>query len=256
MCLILLAYKQHPDYPIILAANRDEFFARPTAKADFWDESPFILAGRDLEQSGTWLGIDRRGRLAAVTNYRQAPLLKKSLVSRGLLVRDFLLANDSAERYVSTIKDKLDRYDGFNLFVGDQDGISVLSSHQKKTYQLEVGVHGISNGELDSAWPKVQKGKAGMQDILWTDKKIDTDRLFELLIDKTVPNDELLPDTGIGIERERRLSPIFVSGEGYGTRSSTILIINSKGDVNFIERSFDQEGTLIEEKYFEFSISQ
>lgn len=254
MCLILLAYKQHPDYPIILAANRDEFFARPTAKADFWDESPFILAGRDLEQSGTWLGIDRRGRLAAVTNYRQAPLLKKGLVSRGLLVRDFLLANDSAERYVSTIKDKLDQYDGFNLFVGDQDGISVLSSHQKKTYQLEVGVHGISNGELDSAWPKVQKGKQALSAELHSGKAVDPENLLRFLTDSTIPDDNTLPQTGVGLDLERRLAPVFVSGEGYGTRSSTVLIIDKDGLLSFTERSYDADGNAQATVRYEFQI--
>ena len=254
MCLILLAYKQHPDYPVILAANRDELFTRPTAKADFWDEYPAILAGRDLRQNGTWLGVDRRGRLAAVTNYRQPPLAKKDLVSRGLLVRDFLLANDSADHYVSSIKDKLDRYDGFNLFVGDLGGISVLSSHQKKTYRLEAGVHGISNGELDAAWPKVVKGKQALSAELDTGKAVDPENLLRFLTDSAIPDDNALPQTGVGLNLERRLAPVFVSGDDYGTRSSTVLIIDKKGLLSFTERSYDVDGNAQSTVHYEFQI--
>jgi uncharacterized protein with NRDE domain len=252
MCLLLFSFNKHPDYPIILAANRDEFFERPTEAASFWDDYPSMLAGRDLRQGGTWMGVNKAGRIAAVTNYREPSLNKPDAISRGALVSDYLQGNESAQDYIHKVMAQSHAYDEFNLLVGDKQSLLFFCSVEDDYQRLKPGLYGISNGKLDSPWPKVEKGKAALESIIQTSEEPEPEKLFDLLADKTIAADSELPSTGVSIELERRLSPLFVHSEGYGTRSSTVLLIDRQGKVFFSERSFDKEGQVIDTCSYEF----
>lgn len=256
MCLILISYRQSPDYPLILAANRDEFFPRPTRAAHYWEDYPFILGGRDLEQGGTWLGITRRGRFAAVTNFREPPLRKIGKISRGLLVTEYLMGREPPLDYLTETAKNLARYDAFNLLAGDTSELYFLSSRKGRAEKLTRGMYGISNGELDCPWPKVKKGKAMLDGELKKDDKPDPERLLAILSEKQIAADGELPDTGIGLELERKLSSIFINIDGYGTRSSTVLLIDDGGWVQFAERTFDESGDVVSTIHYSFKIEQ
>lgn len=240
MCVIYFAYDHHPNYPLILAANRDEFYDRPTQAAQYWEDLPFIFAGRDLVAGGTWLGVTRSGRFAAVTNYRDAHAPTGDL-SRGALVADFLKAEVPAGEYMASIRSRADKYSGFNLLVGETNAgrneVFYFSNRGEKIRKLEKGIYALSNHLLDTPWPKVSSGRKRFSELIAHDK-IAKAKLFELLADESVAEDDELPDTGIGYEREKLLSAIFIKTPVYGTRSSTVLTI----DKNF---SFD-----LEEKVF------
>lgn len=232
MCLIVLAYKVHPIYPLIVAANRDEFLERPTAAAHYWTDASHILAGRDLRAGGTWLGITTGGRFAALTNHRD---LRKPLIagpSRGDLVRKAL------ETGIEGIDTSV--YEGFNLLHGTMDGLMYHSNIDGARTVLEPGVHGLSNHLLNTPWPKVQRARQRMTDLLGSDT-IDPEDLFQLLGDATPAVDVELPDTGIGLEWERVLSSIHIRAEGYGTRCSTVLLVDRQGAVHFEEKGFEPE---------------
>lgn len=254
MCLLLLSFNKHPDYPLILAANRDEFFERPTEAAVFWDDCPSILAGRDLRKGGTWMGVNKDGRIAAVTNYREPTQNKPDAISRGSLVSDYLKGNDSAEDYLQKVMLQSHTYDEFNLLVGDKQSLLFFCSVEDDYQTLEPGLYGISNGKLDSPWPKVEKGKLELEKVTLASEKPDPEKLFELLADRTIAADSELPSTGVSLDWERRLSPLFVHFEGYGTRSSTVLFIGKQGKVSFSERSFDNEGQVIDTCSHQFVI--
>ena len=254
MCLILISYRQDPDYPLILAANRDEYYSRPTRAAHYWQDHPAILGGRDLEQGGTWLGITRRGKFAAVTNYREPPLKKTGKVSRGLLVSDFLTGTEPPREYLTGLTARAGNYDAFNLLAGDVSDLYFFSSRRGGAQKLSRGLYGISNGELDCPWPKVKKGKARLDREMEANGRLDPERLMAILSEKQIAADGELPDTGIGVELERKLSPIFINMDGYGTRSSTVLLIDGHGRVQFEERSFDERGGITSTAKFEFDI--
>ena len=256
MCLILLSYRQDPVYPLVLAANRDEFYSRPALPAHYWEDHPTILGGRDLEQGGTWLGITRRGKFAAVTNYREPPLKKTGKVSRGLLVSDYLAGSVPPLEYLTGLATKVDRYDAFNLLAGDVSDLYFFSSRMGRAQKLSQGIYGISNGELDCPWPKVRKGKAKLDREMEKNSRLDPEGLMAILSEKQIAADGELPDTGIGMELERKLSPIFINMDGYGTRSSTALLIDRHGRVQFEERSFDERGEMSNTAAFEFVIKK
>jgi uncharacterized protein with NRDE domain len=239
MCLILLALQQHPSYKLILAANRDEYYDRPSAPPAFWNEAPGLLAGRDLRSGGTWLGITKKGRLAAITNYRDPASTKKNAPSRGWLVRDFLLGNDGTEEYLIKVRQEAKKYNGFNLVAGVRDELYWYSNRTGEIAKLSRGLHGISNRLLDTPWPKVIRGTQGLSQILRKDSEISAEILFDLLHDRTQAPEEILPNTGVGIEWERILSPIFIVSPTYGTRSSTLIFIDEKDLVTFIDRTFN-----------------
>ena len=240
MCVIFLAYQQHSDYPLILLANRDEYYERPTAKAHFWEDAPEVFAGRDLVFGGTWLGITKSGRFAAVTNYRD-PFAPKGEVSRGDLVGNFLKTDDSVKKYLTKIKKKATDYSGFNLIVGEMNGqnneIGYYSNRADRIRILEKGIYGLSNQLLDTPWPKVKKGKDELAKLLETDE-IKKDKLIEILSDKTLADDQDLPVTGIGYEREKLISAIFIETPGYGTRSSSFVLIDKNFNIILDERSY------------------
>jgi uncharacterized protein with NRDE domain len=238
MCLIAFAYNVHPSYRLILAANRDEFYGRPSSSADFWKDHPQVLAGRDLKSGGTWLGMTKDGKFAAVTNYRDPSTLKSSAPSRGRLVSRYLTGNKNADKYLNNISSQADRYNGFNLLLGDDNELFVFSNRGEKQ-KLKAGIYGLSNHLLNTHWPKVARSKRMLKVAL--DKKGDAleEELFALLADRRVPPDGKLPATGIGREWERLLSSIFIESPIYGTRSSTILLVGKNRRVRFVEKVFD-----------------
>ncbi len=256
MCLILIGNHVHPAYPLVIAANRDEYFQRPTQKAAFWDDYPSILAGRDLEKGGTWLGIDADGRVAAVTNYREPPGPAPGNLSRGFLVRDYLIGSGTAAEYLTDVSKKLDRYDGFNLFAGDQKSLFFLSTYVHKPRLLDPGIHGISNGELDYPWPKVILGKSRFGKLLQDPVEIDENKLFELMADRSVPDISSMPPSDLDQKTQRMVAPIFVHGDNYGTRSTTILLCDQNGRIRFIEKSFDKKGKPSDIVTFEFTLEK
>ncbi len=243
MCLIVIAFQYHKDYPVIIAANRDEFYSRPTAALDYWEDHPFILAGRDLISMGTWLGVSKKGRISAVTNYRDpASLNKKSEgPSRGHLASGFLKSSEPAKEYLESVRSSKDRYEGFNLIAGSAEELWWYSNVADRIKQLTPGIHGISNSLLNTPWPKVEKMKKSLCSIIEEGREADTELIFEKLADTTPPPDNELPDTGLGPDWERTLSPVFITSSIYGTRSSSILSVSRLGTVTFFERSFRPE---------------
>ncbi|MBT8357611.1 MAG: NRDE family protein [Deltaproteobacteria bacterium] len=241
MCLILFLYNQHPDYRLILAANRDEFYDRPTSPMAFWDHAPHVLAGRDLKGSGTWLGITKSGRIAAITNFREPDLFKPDAPSRGLLISNYLTGTETPRAYLKSIKTLAHRYNGFNLILGDASGLFYYSNRSNQINELKPGLYGLSNRLLDTPWPKLENGKAGLRKLLTGKRQIDIEDIFSLLSDRTVAPDDRLPDTGIGQMWERILAPIFITSDTYGTRSSSIIIIDKNQKAAVTERSFIPE---------------
>lgn len=238
MCLILFAYNIHPSYRLVLAANRDEFYDRPSAAADFWEKTPQVLAGVDLKEKGTWLGVTRDGKFAAVTNYRDPASWKNDAPSRGRLVSRYLTGGAGAEKYLKKISDEASRYNGFNLLLGDAESLWVYSN-RGQARKLPEGVFGLSNHLLDTPWPKVRRGKKLLEKTLTLKGKDLEEALFSLLEDRHVPPDGQLPDTGVNLEWERILSPMFIRSPVYGTRSCTILLIGRNRRVTFAERIYN-----------------
>ncbi|MFC1876109.1 NRDE family protein [Thermodesulfobacteriota bacterium] len=241
MCLIVFAYRSHPDYRLVLAANRDEFYNRPTRHVAFWDDAPEILAGRDLKAGGTWMGVTRTGRFAAITNYREVDLTREDAPSRGNLVRDFLIGNSTPHDYLKTVQDKSQAHNGFNLIIGNTNDLLYYSNRDGSIRNIEPGVHGLSNHLLDTPWPKVNQGKSGFHSLMIQKKGFSQEDVFKILADRSTPLDEELPDTGVGLEWERVLSPMFITSDVYGTRCSSIILWKYTGEVIFLERTFDRE---------------
>jgi uncharacterized protein with NRDE domain len=254
MCLILVAFISHPRYKLIMAGNRDEYYDRPTAQADFWDESPRLLGGRDLRSRGTWMGITRNGRIAVLTNYRDPSATKNHRPSRGKLVSDFLSGNYHPVDYLEHLNQRKREYNGFNLIIGQHNDLYWYSNRGSEIRRLVSGIYGLSNSLLDTPWPKVLRGKEAFKNLLSARGGPTAEGLFHILDDRSIPDDEYLPDTGVGREWERILSPIFVKSPTYGTRTSTLLFITPDNWVNFIEKTFDPERNHSSIKQFEFQI--
>lgn len=238
MCLILLAYDAHPNHRLIVLANRDEYYSRPTAPLDFWQDHPEVLAGRDLERHGTWMGVTRTGRLAAITNYRAPHLLKKDAPSRGHLVSGFLLSDEPPAEYLRRIGAKADAYNGFNLIVGNSAHLFYYSNMEGTIRKLESGIYGLSNHLLDTPWPKVLHAKQALAALLNEGRETSREIFLKVLQSRTIAADDRLPDTGVGAAWERMLSPAFISSPTYGTRSSTLLLIDTDGRLSFTERTW------------------
>jgi uncharacterized protein with NRDE domain len=260
MCLILFAYQQsdqqQAELPLLVAANRDEYHSRAAQPARFWPELPQILAGRDLQGGGTWLGVNRNGRFAAVTNFRE-PGLTTGERSRGELCINFLSGNQSAAAYTAQLSHHADRYGGFNLLLWDGEQLRYYSNQNHSIQDhtgraLEPGIYGMSNGYLDEAWPKVVSGKRALQQALATPTVIA--QSLEILADRSQPRDRQLPDTGVSLDLERLLAPRFILSETYGTRVSTVLCLGADKQVEFVEQSFDTDGAHSGRVEFEFSV--
>jgi uncharacterized protein with NRDE domain len=238
MCLIVVAHRAHPGWPLVVAANRDELHARPAAPAGWWEDAPAVLAGRDLIAGGTWLGITREGRFAAVTNVRRGGIPYPGERSRGELVAGFLRGGEGAASFACRALDDGASYGGFNLLVSDGLELVYASNRADVVRVLEPGVHALSNEVLDAPWPKVRRAHRAMEAALAAAHGGAWEAgLWEMLADRVVAADDELPDTGIGIERERLLSAPFIAGDEYGTRASTILAVSGGGEVRFVERS-------------------
>ena len=236
----------HPDYRLIVAANRDEFYNRPTAPLAYWPDHPNVLAGRDLKGSGTWLGVTRSGRIAAITNYREPAAHMENAPSRGLLISDFLTGNASLKKYLKAVSKKSRAYNGFNLIAGDPSGLIYYSNRDTRVQHLQPGIYGISNHLIDTAWPKIQRGKDLLQGQLSGGDKFNIEKIWKILSDRSQPADDELPDTGVGLQWERILAPLFITSPDYGTRSSSIVLIEYSGRTTFMERTFENgaDGTM------------
>ena len=235
MCLIVFAWKQSADTPLLLAANRDEFYARPALAAAWWEEAPHVYAGKDLEAGGTWMGINKQGRFAAITNIRNGEAKKNGAPSRGKIVADFLCDNISPSSYLQTLTSKAKDYAGFNLILGDANDIYWFSNAQQHTAQrLQPGVYGLSNASLDTPWPKVLKAKTQLEKLI--QKSASDQDYFELLADTTQAPEHLLPQTGVSLEWERLLSSIHIHSNDYGTRVSSLIKCHADGTAHLTER--------------------
>lgn len=249
MCLIALAWQVQPDYPLIIAANRDEFYHRATAPARFWEESPTVLAGRDLVAGGTWMGVTRTGRFAALTNFRN-PAVAAGSRSRGLLVSAYLQGSDDPMAYAESVAAKGALYGGFHLLLGTPEELVVVGNQGEAPQRLSSGVYVLSNHQLDTPWPKVEKARRSLHAAL---PVAAPERLLALLADEEVAADEHLPDTGVGLVLERMLSPLFIRSPQYGTRASTVLMQDDHRRIYFSEQTF-VAGEPGERSTFEFDL--
>jgi len=254
MCLILIAYGAHPDFPLVIAANRDEYYQRPTARAAYWQDHSHILGGRDLECMGTWLGVTRAGRFAALTNFRDPRERKTDAPSRGHLVSDFLISEQDPRSYIDEIRTAAPRYNGFNLLAGNADGVFCFSSREATLQELSPGIHGLSNHLLNTPWPKVVRGKQRLLEAL--ERGPDAGALLDLLFDREPAQESELPDTGVGADLERVLSPALIVSAQYGTRASTALLFGSDGSISFTERTILPGGGIGPTVSLCFSLSQ
>ena len=252
MCLILLAWRAHPRFPCVLAANRDEFHDRATAAADWWPAEAGILAGRDLHAGGTWLGVTRRGHFAALTNFRDGGARRSDAPSRGTLVSELLESARSVPQTLRRLEDVGPRYNPFNILFSDGERLGIYESALGRGRELGPGVFGLSNHLLDTPWPKVQNAKSALTAALADPR--EPDAILRLLRDDRRASDAELPQTGATLEWERLLSSAFVRNADYGTRCSTLLRMNDRGGAVFYEWSWDRLGEMSGTKRFEFAI--
>lgn len=263
MCLIIFAHQAESRYPLVLAANRDEFFARPTEQAGFWQVQPNqsnaqqILAGRDLLAGGTWLGITRSSRFAAVTNIRDPSQSEQKSRSRGELTREFLASTQSAQEYGESLVQHFSKFAGFNLLIGDGESLYYANNFEHVVWRLEPGIYGLSNGLLNTPWPKVERGKERLKEILGSNHHITTDKLIELMADRKRASDDELPDTGVPAELEKTLSSAFILNKErlYGTRCSTAIVIDAEGETCFSEQNYDSFGETAEQHTYNVTLA-
>ena len=247
MCLILFAFRCHPKYKLIVATNRDEFYERHTRSAHWWEDYPQILGGRDLQAGGTWMGINRNGRFAALTNYREPGVQVPNAPSRGDLVKDYLTAQQSPEAYLESIEPQ--SFNGYNLLLGNPDELWYSSNRGAEVQKLSPGIYGLSNHLLDTPWPKVKKGINYLEDFL-SSEELNPQKAMEFLSDANLAPDEILPQTGVSLEWERLLSAMFIRSPKYGTRASTLILMNYENQVRFYEQGFVPESS----EEFQFQI--
>jgi len=256
MCLILFAWQAHPRYPLVVAANRDEFHQRPTAAAGFWEEWPDLLAGRDLQAGGTWLGVTKSGRFAAITNFREPQAGELPLEhSRGHLVTDFLVDESPPLRHAEQLAERGSAYSGFNLLLGSGDSLAYVSNRSDRPAVVSTGSHGLSNHLLDTDWPKVHAGRAQLESLL-EHEQVESEALFELLGDRSVAPGNIPEGTEDSLVPELVVRQNFIVSPAYGTRSSTVLLADRDGNVEFVERQFDPAGMTTGTSRFEFKITK
>lgn len=241
MCVIYMYYHMHERCPLVVAANRDEFYSRPTRRLGIWDTPAGMIAGQDRKNKGTWMGVGQGGRFSALTNYRDPFSVKPDAPSRGNLVRDFLEGEQSPGKYLEEVDKQYKSYNGFNLIAGDRETLLYYSNRTRQIQNLVPGFYGLSNHLLDTPWPKVEKGKALLTSV-FTSTIIDPEAVFAVLHDQVQAEDHCLPDTGVGKDWERILSPIFVKSPVYGTRSSAVLFVGKNGGLDYYERTWKPSG--------------
>ncbi len=243
MCIVYLSIARHPEWPLFIAANRDEFHRRPTAAAAPWDGNPDIISGLDLSGGGTWLGINRSGHFGILTNYRDPAALLPHAPTRGLLVGDFLDGTLDAQDYADQVWSSGSKYNGFNLIVGDTRHIVYTGNRQAAGPRtLGPGSYILSNHLLDTPWPKAERLRTGLDALALGGNKAALEQVFTLLRDTTPAPDDMLPDTGIPLERERLLSSPFIISDTYGTRCSTIVAVRADRSAIFCEVTYDPQG--------------
>ncbi|MFL6604621.1 MAG: NRDE family protein [Steroidobacteraceae bacterium] len=252
MCLLVLAWQVHPRYRLVVAANRDEFHVRPTAGMAKWPPPDDIIAGRDLRAGGTWLAMDRARRFGIVTNFRELQPPAPGARSRGNLIPDYLRNEASAERYLMDLQPTAAGYSGFNLLLTDRDSLWYASNRAEQFARpLPPGIYGLSNEFLDTPWPKLQRVRRRFDPLLMQGSGVSKDELFAILSDPTQAGiNEQLPKTGVSSEWEQLLSSPFIRNADYGTRSSTIVLLERSGTVCLTERRFDPEGIVIADTQF------
>lgn len=255
MCLLFLSIDNHPNYKLIVAGNRDEFYNRKTASAHFWLDNENILGGRDLEAGGTWLAMTRAGRIGMVTNYRDPLNINPKAPSRGHLVSDFLTGNETGLNYIKRVAADGKAYNGFNLILGDTNDLAYYSNYGDGIQKLSPGFYGLSNHLLETAWPKVLRGKEKIRPLL-AKPVIDPENILDILYDEETAVDDLLPKTGLPLERERALSSMFIKTEGYGSRCSTVILIDRNDEVLFTERVFNTSTFAPATASFKFSLAR
>lgn len=252
MCLIAFAIDSHPRYRLVLAANRDEFKIRPTYQAGFWNDAPHVLAGRDQQAGGTWIGVTTGGKVAAVTNYRDARQQVTTPPSRGSLVADYLKDNSmTAADLHAHLTSSGNQYDGFNMLYGTVHELHYFTNRGGSSGPIKPGVHSLSNHLLDTQWPKAVVARERLAKAV-QQMCIPPEQLLSLLCDTATFSDDLLPDTGIGLDRERFLSPLFIQGDDYGTRSTTVILVEHAGTVTFCEQGYDIQDSPL--RSFTFSL--
>jgi uncharacterized protein with NRDE domain len=267
MCLMVFAWRSHPDYPLVLAANRDEFYLRRTRPAAWWGHAVSVLAGHDEEAGGTWLGITRRGRLAALTNVRAPSERNPHAPSRGTLVLSALQAPESPSNWLESNAARMSAYNGFNLLLGDVAPIASGESENEPRLEyftnraseparnLAPGVYGLSNASLDTPWPKVTRAVTRFACSIAS--RVDLYMLLRLLENRELARDSELPSTGVPYEWERALSSIQIRANGYGTRASTVITVRNDGLTTFFERTYDtSDPQRFFDRHYEFTIDR
>ncbi|WOT05303.1 NRDE family protein [Shewanella youngdeokensis] len=239
MCILFVALKAHPQYPLIICANRDEYHHRPTEPAHFWPNHEQLLAGRDLEAGGTWLGVNQQGLIAALTNIRDPELTQSDMRSRGELPLRALSAEGIDASWLSRHSHF---YNPFNLLFGDEHALHCYDSRNKTLNQLSAGFHSISNGALDDIWPKMSRGTQAIEAHISTNSEPNIDDLLTIMKDQTQASDTDLPQTGVSLEWERHLSSIYIQHPEYGTRSTSIILKDHQAKLHFSEVRYDGKG--------------
>jgi len=252
MCLVVLAWQQHSEFPLIIAGNRDEFHGRPTERARWWSDAPDIVGGRDLQAGGTWLALHRNGRFATVTNFRDAELPSARHSSRGHLVTEFLNSTEAPADYLDTIDGA--KYAGFNLLVGDGTRLACLSNRGDGVRTLAPGIYGLSNALLDSPWHKVIHSKAAMEQLIRHDKVNETDELFRMLDNREKASVDEIDSKHLPFETAHAISAPFIVLPDYGTRSSSVALLDAAGCWRFRERRFDAQGNATGDSNFKIAV--
>lgn len=260
MCLIIFAHQTDSRFPLVVAANRDEFFSRASEDLSFWNDNNStqgILAGRDLLGGGTWLGLGKSGRFAAVTNIRDPSQLESKTRSRGELCVDFLAGNLSAQQYARSLAEKYQLYAGFNLLLSDGTEMYYVNNTEGLCHSLEPGLYGLSNSFLNADWPKVRQGRERLQTLMLDSvqsEKLSTDELIRMMDNRELAADSELPSTGVGIELERSLSSAFIhnSSRQYGTRCSSAIVVAADGGIRFNEQNYDESGRRSSAHFYQY----
>lgn len=257
MCILFFAIKQHPQYPLIICANRDEFHQRPTQAMHWWpeqDKHPNILAGKDLQAGGTWLGLNQQGRFSALTNFRQPHLIDKDKQSRGDLVLQALAKED--DQMAMQLKKSSSQYNGFNLVFGQLDNLVCFDSVSLKQQPLTTGFHSLCNGALDDIWPKMALGQTQLAHAICAsaEQTLNIDKLFNLMQNSQQAQTQHLPKTGVPLDWEQLLSSIFIISPAYGTRTTNIITQDKDGNIAIYDRSYNNKGVCIKEQNFSIAM--
>ncbi len=251
MCLIVFAWQAHPDYRLILAGNRDELHRRPAQPMNWWADAPGVLGGRDLQAGGTWLAVNRNGRMAAVTNYRETPGGRQRPRSRGELVSGFVRGQAPPESWCAGIP--ADDYAGFCLLAADNESLYYTSNRGNGTRRLDAGIHGLSNASLDTPWPKLVRCRDGLARLI-DSNRVNPGVLFDLLADTTPAPADQVDNEHLPFDMARAVSAPFIRTRDYGTRCTTVLLVGHDGRALVTERRFDSDGNPAGESEFRFAI--